>query len=107
MAEKSAGQQVAATSDVGKWEMPADGTYRDGQIRNTSSSIAGASSGDFHVYRQERRREVERVDKMVKEQDEKRKDEEWKKEVQARQQAEEEKTRKKYVVDAYTRNPQR
>ena len=41
------------------------------RVTNPSSSIAGASSSDFHTYRHVRRREAERLEKMDREHSEK------------------------------------
>lgn len=40
---------------------------RDVDAKNVSASTAGASSGDFHVYRHQRRTEMDRLDRMKKE----------------------------------------
>lgn len=48
-------------------EMPEKFDPRNLQTKNISSSTAGASSGDFHVYRQERRTELARIERMERE----------------------------------------
>lgn len=44
---------------------------REVDARNIRSSIAGASSGEFHIYRHERRREGQRIAQMENEAKEK------------------------------------
>lgn len=39
---------------------------RDVEAHNVSGSVAGASSGDFHVYRRQRRHELERLEQLEK-----------------------------------------
>lgn len=60
--------------DIAEKEGSASGVRydpRDIQAKNVAGSTAGASSGDFHVYRQQRRVELERLERMQNEADQK------------------------------------
>lgn len=43
---------------------PAARPFDPREVRNVSGSTAGSGSGDFHVYRQERIRELTRIKKL-------------------------------------------
>mmetsp|Transcript_45243 Transcript_45243/g.113883 ORF Transcript_45243/g.113883 Transcript_45243/m.113883 type:complete len:139 (-) Transcript_45243:171-587(-) len=67
----------------------------DLEVYNISGSSAGAGSGEFHTYRNARRKEMARLKKMDEEFTKEQLDEKWKKEREERIAREEEQTRKK------------
>ena len=67
---------------------------RRGGAADVSGSQAGAGSGEFHKYREARRRERERLDAIEREDEERRTMEEYRARVETRVKASEEKTAK-------------
>ncbi|CAD5229173.1 unnamed protein product [Bursaphelenchus okinawaensis] len=63
-------------------------------VRNVVGSSAAAGSAEFHIYRNNRRKEMNRLNYLEQEYQEKKKDEEFEELVRERRQAEEERTEK-------------
>ena len=77
---------------VGVWT-PED--FQDIKVRTGQSSIAGAGSGEFHMYNERTRRERERLAKMAETDQQKRAREEFEKKQEEHRRADEERTAKK------------
>jgi len=63
-------------------------------VANVQGSSAGAGSGEFHVYKQSRRREYERVRMMEEEVEKEEKDREWKEKQKELREKDDKKTNK-------------
>ncbi|KAI6174057.1 hypothetical protein M3Y98_01148700 [Aphelenchoides besseyi] len=63
-------------------------------VRNVVGSSAAAGSAEFHIYRNNRRKEMNRIEHMEQEYQQKRLDEEYQQRVEERRRAEEEKLAK-------------
>ncbi|KAI9483521.1 MAG: hypothetical protein EXX96DRAFT_558477 [Benjaminiella poitrasii] len=64
-------------------------------VRNVSGSSAGAGSGDFHVYRAQRRREFTRLKLMEDEEKKEKENDEYSKKLRRLREEDEERTAKK------------
>ncbi|CAD5234627.1 unnamed protein product [Bursaphelenchus xylophilus] len=63
-------------------------------VRNVVGSSAAAGSAEFHIYRNNRRKEMNRLNYLEKEYQDRKKDEEFDEKLQERRRAEEERTEK-------------
>jgi hypothetical protein len=63
-------------------------------VRNVTGSSAAAGSAEFHIYRNNRRKEMTRLENMEREYEEQKLDEEYHQRVEERRKAEEEKLKK-------------
>lgn len=63
-------------------------------VRNVVGSSAAAGSAEFHIYRNNRRKEMNRIDHMEKEYQKKKLDEEYEQKIEERRRIEEEKLEK-------------
>ncbi len=86
-----AGAKQVGRVRVGIWT-PED--FQDIKVRTGQSSIAGAGSGEFHMYNDRTRRERERVSKMQEEDAAKRAREEFERKQEENRRLDEEKTAK-------------